>query len=195
MTVLLLVAACGERPAPPPAADTAPAPATAALVPPPPPFDTTLALQDVTFRVESPNAMTGNTVTITATGRELGGRPEVRGAAGRVVGAEVADLDANGSPEVYVYVREATPEGKGSLVALVVNRGRSLSDATLPAVGPASDTLAGYAGRDEFAVGEGALLRRWPREGAGAAGWRQLQYRLKPGEAGWQLRVERMTDF
>lgn len=25
--------------------------------------------------------------------------------------------------------------------------------------------------------------------------WRQLQYKLVPGEAGWQLRVERMIEF
>ena len=59
----------------------------------------------------------------------------------------------------------------------------------------------GYMGHDQFAVGEGSLLRRFPIYKAGDANakpsgkTRQLQYKLKAGEAGWMLKVGKVTDF
>lgn len=53
------------------------------------------------------------------------------------------------------------------------------------------DVTRGYMGHDEFAVGEGSLLRRFPvyREGdnnaAPTGGTRQIRYKLEAGEAGW----------
>ena len=55
-------------------------------------------------------------------------------------------------------------------------------------------------GHDEFAVGEGTLVGRFPvyREGDKNAeptgGTRQLQYKLEAGEAGWALRKDGVVD-
>jgi hypothetical protein len=82
---------------------------------------------------------------------------------------------------------------------------RTLAAAVLLALGAgctATDKAAkGYMGHDEFAVGEGSLLRRFPiyRSGdsnaAPTGGMRQLRYRLLPGEAGWILTPDRVVDY
>ena len=56
-------------------------------------------------------------------------------------------------------------------------------------------------GHDQFAIGEAALLRRFPiyRNGdtnaAPTGGVRQLQYKLKAGEAGWVLKLDNITAY
>ena len=121
--------------------------------------------------------------------------------AARVTGAEVADLNADGSPEIYVYVTSAGSGSYGSLVAYSVNRRKSLSEIYLPPVTEDKAASKGYMGHDEFAVGEGALLHRFPvyrdtdTNAKPTGGTRQLQYKLVPGEAGWVLKVDRMVEY
>jgi hypothetical protein len=56
-------------------------------------------------------------------------------------------------------------------------------------------------GHDEFAVVENTLVRRFPvyKDGdsnaAPSGGVRQLQYKLKPGEANWQLKLDRRVEY
>ena len=120
---------------------------------------------------------------------------------GTISGVEVEDLNADGYPEIYVYVSSAGSGSYGSLIAYSSNRNRSLSEIYLPPLEDDSDVSEGYMGHDTFAVGEGALLRRFPiyREGDANAepsgGTRQVQYRLKAGEAGWRLAPYKVVDF
>jgi hypothetical protein len=56
----------------------------------------------------------------------------------------------------------------------------------------------GYQGRDEFAVLEGVLGRRFPihdEAGAPTGRIRQLQYTLTAGEAGWILKADQILEF
>ena len=115
--------------------------------------------------------------------------------------AELADLDANGWPELYVYVSSAGSGSYGSLVAYAVNNGKSVSPIYLPPMELSPEALEGYMGHDEFAVVENRLVRRFPiyHEGdtnaAPSGGTRQLQYRLEAGEAGWVLQVDRVVEY
>ena len=121
---------------------------------------------------------------------------EIDGSAYRV---ELADLDANGWPELYVYVSSAGSGSYGSLVAYAVNNGKSMTSIYLPPM--SAEVSAGYQGHDEFAVVENRLARRFPVYLAGdinaqpSGGMRQLQYALIAGEAGWQLVVDRVVEF
>jgi hypothetical protein len=49
-----------------------------------------------------------------------------------LVDAEVADLNADGQPEIYVFVQGAGSGSYGELVAYALNNGRSLTPITLP---------------------------------------------------------------
>ena len=201
---VLLLVACGPRedakgtapvsrgPAPPPVV-TAPAPAAG--------FDQTLELQGVKFHVTCPNDSSLNQVTITPAGLEIDNSAIVREADGTVVGAEIADLNVDGSPELYVYVQSAGSGSYGSLVAFSANNKKSLSDIVLPPVADDPKASKGYMGHDEFAVVESTLVQRFPiyREGDANAQpsgkTRQIQYKLKAGEAGWVLEADKIVEY
>jgi hypothetical protein len=120
---------------------------------------------------------------------------------GNAYGSELADLDANGWPEIYVYVSSAGSGSYGSLVAYAVNNGKSMTPIYLPPRDQTPEVWTGYMGHDEFAVVENRLVRRFPlyNEGdtnsAPSGGTRQLQYRLEAGEAGWVLVVDKVVDY
>ena len=179
-----------------------PAPAAAAAIPAVPVgFDRQLELNGIGFHVTSPNVAAGNAVSVAPAGLEIDNSPFTTDADGAVTGAEVADLDADGSPEVYVYVTSTDDAERGSVVAFSANKRKSLSSIYLPPIADTPAAAKGYQGHDDFAVVEGSLVRRFPiyaGEGLGAAPTgkaRQLQYKLVPGEAGWLLKLDRTTDF
>ena len=202
-----LVGGCGGKPAPgdasEPASKLAPViEAPAAAVPPAVSagFDQHLELQGIGFHVSSPNLASGNTVTVVPTGLEIDNSPWESPVDGDVVGAEIGDLDANGSPEIYVYVRSRDSAARGSLVGYAANNRKSLSAIYLPPLSDDPAAAAGYQGHDEFALVEQSLARRFPLyAGDGDAAvptgkTRQLQYRLTAGEAGWKLDLVNSTE-
>jgi hypothetical protein len=176
-----------EKPAAAPGADT--------------PFTKTLELQGIRFRITSTHEGSLNRLTIVPSGLEIVHTPIERTIDGTVTGAEVADLNADGSPEVYVYVTSTGSGSYGSLVAYSANRRTSLSEIYLPPLTADQKISHGYMGHDEFAVLEGVLGRRFPlyRDSDSNArptgGMRQIQYKLVPGEAGWLLKVDRVVDY
>jgi hypothetical protein len=165
------------------------------------PFFAQAVLQDVTFQVESANEGSINRVTLRARTAEKDlGSIEVE-ADGTVTNVETADLDANGYPEIYIYVNSAGSGSYGSLIAYASNRNLSLSDIYLPPLENDPDAASGYMGHDDFVVGEGALLRRFPVYLEGdvnakpSGGTRQVQYHLEAGEAGWLLVPYKVINF
>ena len=156
-------------------------------------YDQTFELQGVSFRVQCENTGSLNTLTLTPGGLEIDNSPVTVEVDGVVTGAEVADLNADGSPEVYVYVTSAGSGSYGSIAAWSVNNRKSLSGIYLPELADDPESGKGYMGHDEFAVVEQHLVRRFPvyREGdsnaAPSGGTRQILYTLKAGESGWKL--------
>jgi hypothetical protein len=180
------------------------APAVGALPPPPAPqvpLRRSLNLQGVRFQLSSANDASLNELKIVPTGLSRDNTPIVRRIDGQVGGAEVADLDADGLPELYVYVTAAGSGSYGSLVAYAANQRRSLSEITLPPLDYTPGADKGYMGHDQFAVVENRLARRFPvyRDGdtnaSPTGGVRQLQYKLQRGEAGWRLVVDRVVEY
>jgi hypothetical protein len=161
-------------------------------------FAQVLELQGVTFNVVSPNGASANTVTVSTAGLETDNSAWSQEVDGIVTGAEVADLNVDGSPEVYVYVRSTGADAKGSVIAYVANNRKSLSMAFMAPLSDTPGAADGYRGQDEFAVLEGVLGRRFPihdEAGAPTGRIRQLQYTLNAGEAGWILKVDRILEF
>jgi hypothetical protein len=157
-----------------------------------------LELEGVTFNVVSANAAVSNTVTVSTTGLETDNSAWSQEVDGIVTGAEVADLNVDGSPEVYVYVRSTGADAKGSVVAYVANNRKSLSIAFMAPLSETPGAADGYRGQDEFAILEGVLGRRFPihdEAGTPTGRMRQLQYTLNAGEAGWILKVDRVLEF
>lgn len=165
------------------------------------PFDRTLALQGISFRVRAANDASINTVEIVPNGLQTDNSTLTQTVDGLVTGAEVADLNADGSPEIYVYVNSAGSGSYGSVVAYAANRKKSLSQIHLPPVNDNTQAARGYMGHDEFAVVENTFVQRFPIYGDGAVNakpsgrMRQLQYKLRPGEAGWVLKLDRVVEY
>jgi len=139
-------------------------------------------------------------LTIVPSGLAIDNTPIVRAIDGQITGAEVADLNADGSPEVYVYIRSAGSGSYGALVAFGVKQRQSLREIHLPPVSEDAKAAQGYMGHDDFAVVEGTLVRRFPiyrdtdSNAAPSGGMRQLHYTLQAGEASWQLQLDCMVD-
>jgi hypothetical protein len=165
------------------------------------PFFAQKVLQGVTFQVESPNDSSINPVTVQALADGKTFAEEGSEADGTITGVEVEDLNADGYPEVYVYVTSAGSGSYGSLIAYASNRNRSISPISLPPLEDDAAAANGYMGHDRFVVGEGSLVRNFPiyKDGdtnaAPTGGTRQILYRLQAGEAGWRLVPEKAFDF
>jgi len=165
------------------------------------PFDQRLELHGISFHVTSPNKLSDNTVRIVPSGLAIDNSPIDWEVPGVVTGAEVADLNVDRSPEIFVYVRGPAPEARGSLVALSANNRKSLSFITLPDLAQTRGATKGYRGHDELAVVEGTFVRRFPLFGKGGdpdaptGKTRQLQYKLRKGEASWVLKLDKMLEY
>lgn len=172
-----------------------------ALMQPPPlqaPFEQRLSLQGIGFHILAENSSSGSKLRIAPNGLSIDNSVQERLIGGQVTGAEIADLNVDGWPEVYVFVRGFGPGAPGSLVAMSVNNGKSISDVSVPALTPS--LAKGYRGHDQFAVLEGVLGRRFPvfpsqAPDAQPTKIRQIQYRLTTGEAIWKLVVARVFEY
>lgn len=164
------------------------------------PFEQNLTLQGIDFHVQADQVDGQPALRIDPKGLEIDNSAITRPLTGNIVRAEVADLNNDGSPEIYVSTRSPGRGLPGELIAYSANHKKSLSEIYLP---PASDnpkTAEGYQGEDAFSVVESTLVQRFPvydsaDANAGRTGkMRQIQYKLVPGEAGWILREDKVSE-
>lgn len=162
---------------------------------PTPPFEGKETLHGITFQVFSPNLRTDNRLTVTPACLTADNSPINLDVTGIITRIEVADINADGSPEIYVYGFDGSAQ---TLLAWSANKKKSLSQITLPELG---QHAKGHRGGDEFAVVEGILARRFPiypddRPDSKPTGkTRQIQYKLHQGEAGWLLKADHVVEF
>ena len=164
-------------------------------------FATRLELQGFGFDIAATNEGSINQLTINTSGLTDDADAITLEIDGAVSGAEIDDLDANGFPEIYIYVTSAGSGSYGSLVSFAVDSTKSLSEIYLPPVAEDSKYSDGYMGHDEFAVVEGTFVQRFPlyeitdsnSQPSGLT--RQLQYKLDAGEAGWVLRLDKAVEY
>ena len=157
-----------------------------------------LTLYDTDVVVSSSGAGSINTLTV-----RLGDSPEAANTEidGMAYSAEIADINVDERPEVFVAVASAGSGSYGSLVAYVVEADLSLSPIALPELGEDPDASRGYMGHDKFAVIEGSLVRRFPVYQQGdvnaepTGGTRNLVYKLEQQGEQWQLRLDRSYDY
>ncbi|MEM9255881.1 MAG: hypothetical protein AAGA91_10550 [Pseudomonadota bacterium] len=115
--------------------------------------------------------------------------------------ANVTDLNRDGWPEFYVFVTSAGSGAYGSVSAWGVNEGKSLSPIYLPPLEQTPGASTGYMGHDEFVIVDSRLVRRFPifaetnSNASRPSTFRQIAYRLMPGEAGWVLEVDKVEQF
>lgn len=157
-----------------------------------------LSLFDVEVVVSSSGEGSINTLSIRLVDAATSASDDVDGSVYR---AEIADLNADGRPEVFAYVSSAGSGSYGSLVAYVIDDGLQLLPITLPDLGGNTRVSAGYMGHDEFAVVETSLVRRFPLYHSGdvnaepTGGTRNVIYKLKESANGWAMVVSQVNDY
>lgn len=157
-------------------------------------FDKKFELHGIHFQVIG----TGNRLRIIPSGLKIDNSPIEREIDGTVTGADIGDINVDGSPEIYVYIKA---KEKGALIAYSANNKKSLSEIFLPPFPDDLKLTKGYRGHDEFMMVEGIVAQRFPLYKDGdtdakpTGGWRQLQYKLVPGEASWQLKLDKTIEY
>ena len=161
-------------------------------------FHKTMSLYGITFDVKCPNNSSLNTVTITPKGLEIDNSPQIAEANGTITDAEIADIDLDGSPEIYVFVTNAGSGSYGSLIAYSSNNNKSLSQIYLPDLMEDKKNSIGYAGHDEMAIIETTFSRRfkvYDKNYKPTSKVRQLQYKLSKGESGYVLKLDKTYEI
>lgn len=165
------------------------------------PFSRQLSLHDITFEFESSNLGSINNLSIKTQGLEISNELISIEIEGSIYEAELADLNSDGSPEVYIYVAGPGSGSYGNLIAFSANNKKTLSEIYLVDLFNNPELNEGYMGHDEFSIMENYLTRRFPiyRDGdtnhSPTGGIRQIRYTLKAGEAGWILDFKDKVDF
>lgn len=152
-------------------------------------FQKTLNLQGISFTITTKPASEKTILTIQPEGLQISNDPIEEQITGIVTGAEIEDLNKDGYPELLVYTQTTDPGKKGSVVAVSVNGGKSASSVYFPEIMEDPKLANGYQGQDEFQLAEDVLVRRFPiyADGKASGKSREIQYRLKEGEASRKL--------
>lgn len=161
------------------------------------PYDETIKAGDLSFHVVAPNSAEENKVTITPSGLKNSNDPVTVEIEGELTKTILEDLNGDNIPELFLIATGAGSGSYGEVKVFSTNGGKSLTDIVIDE--PKIEDMKGYMGHDEFEVVEGTFIRRFPvykPEDSNAkptGGWRQIQYKLQPGEAVWHLRIDRVV--
>lgn len=120
---------------------------------------------------------------------------------GKVTNAEIADLNADGFPELLVYSTSAGSGSYGNVIGFSPNNGKSLSQVSFPDVADNPKANSGYMGHDSFAVVANKLVQIFPvykkndNNSKPTGGTRQIQYKLINGESSRIFVAEKIEDL
>ncbi|WP_242202906.1 hypothetical protein [Aestuariivivens insulae] len=165
-------------------------------------FTKLLNLQNIGFNISSIKKNGKNTLTVFAFGLTEQDYNETFDIAGeQVIDAEVEDLNADGSPDLFVYTQSIDGDKYGNVYAFSVNNKKSMSQVYFQPTADNTKINKGYKGHDEFSIVETVLVQQFPvyKEGDTNAkptgGTRQVSYKLVDGEASRKLEVSNTSSM
>jgi len=164
-------------------------------------YDQKVSLLGISFHVSCSNDSSLNILTIKPSALKGDNSVIRQEIDGTVTRTEVADLNADGSPEIYVYINSVGSGSYGNVIAYSANNNKSLSSIYFPPISDDKVHSKGYMGHDEFMVVENSLVRRFPlykkndTNSKPTGGKRDVEYKLVAGEASWQLKLVKSSDF
>ncbi len=160
-------------------------------------FDKTLFTGNISFQVHCDNNSSLNRLTIKPKGLQGSNKEIYLEADGAVTGAQIGDINHDGSPELYIYINSAGSGSYGSLVAYSADHNKSLSLIHLKEMTKKQMEDWGYMGHDGFKLGRNSLDRSFPVYKKGdnnanpSGGIKVLHYKLSSEEATWQLKLSK----
>ncbi len=156
-------------------------------------FSKDIDWDDDVFEIRSSNGK----LTIRTFGQDEGNEIFEQPIEGRVTGAEAADLNHDGFPEVLVFVASDGSGSYGSVIGYSSNNGKSMSSIYFPPTAENSKINQGYMGHDTFSTAEDTLVQSFPVFRPGDTNshptgpTRQVQYALVDGENSRSFQVSR----
>ena len=160
-------------------------------------FKKTVSYKTISFDITK----SGDTLTIQPSGFESDNTKVIKTIEGTVSNIEVDDINTDGSPELMIYITSSGSGNYGTAIGFSGNNNKSMSEITIPRIVDNPKTNKGYMGHDEFALVEGTLVQRFPiyKEGdtnsKPTGGMRQIQYKLKNGEASKVFAVDKIIEY
>lgn len=163
-------------------------------------FIKTLSLQNIVFDVNTIRKDGKLILNITPFGLKGDNSKISQEIKGTVVDAEVEDLNSDGSPELLVYTTSQDNNHHGNVIGYSVNNGKSMSQIAFPSITENAEAYKGYVGQDEFSIVETTLVRRFKTyssndESKPTGKIKQVEYKLKEGEASRKFEISKVTEF
>jgi len=164
-------------------------------------FQKTLTLQNISFAIKTIGEGSIGKLTIETKGLEKDNQKITLELDGQVANAEIEDLNSDGFPEILIYTVSAGSGSYGNVIGYSVNNGKSISQIYFPEISENKEANMGYMGHDEFAIVETSLVRRFPIYRADdsnsnpTGGTRQIQYKLKDGEASRLFVIDKISEY
>ena len=156
-------------------------------------LDTTMKVGKAGYRVTTRNVNPEkNSITISPIGFDANMREFSFEVKGRVNKAEVDDLNADGFPDLVLYVFNNDSITKGSVVGISSETNTTVKPILFPEIVDDPKLRDGYKGNDQFMLMEGLLVRRFPvyqtdtlaKSIMPTGKIRQIMYRVAPAEKG-----------
>ena len=162
-------------------------------------FHKVLSFKNITFDVKAVGKGSLQKTTIQPSGLTATNRAETLETE-PVTGAEIADLNADGYPELLIFTQSAGSGSYGKVIAFSVNKGKSMSAVTFPETSQNPEIKNGYGGHDKFTITDNALTQEFPIYNEGdtnnkpSGKKRQITYKLKDGEASRVFVVDQVKE-
>jgi len=166
-------------------------------------IDTTMKIGKAGYKVLCSNkSEVKNSISITPIGFQNSARDVSFEVKGRILKAEVDDLNNDVFPDLVLYVYEPGDKGKGNVIGISSINNESFTGITFPDIVNDPKLRNGYNGFDSFLLMEGSLMRRFPvfitdSTGSKPTGMiRQIQYKVfKDEREGLKFKVERSYEY
>lgn len=148
------------------------------------PFEKVLQAGEVSFEVRSPNRGQDNQLTLTSSGFSVRDEAQQVEIEGLLADAQLADLNADGYPEVYLFtISEAEGAKAMQVYAFASYRNRSFGPIYIPALPESDSRMQGYQGGDKYRLGSEELIRTFST----TDGEESMEYELVKGETSFVL--------
>ncbi len=164
-------------------------------------FQKLLTLQNISFEITTKGEGSLQELTLQPFGLKTDNSKFTTQIEGNVTDAEIGDLNMDGFPEVLIYTRSAGSGSYAQVMGFSVNNGKSMSQISFPNIQDNPKANEGYMGHDEFALVENTLVQRFRiyKEGdtnnKPTGNYRQIQYKMKNGEASRKFVVDKIIEF
>lgn len=154
----------------------------------------TLSMGKYIFDIESTNGQ----LSVQPIGFDKDNTKITQSIEGEITNAEIGDLNIDGFPELMIYTRTKDANHMGTVIGFSSNKGLSVSQISIPSIKDKAEASKGYNGNDEFAIVESGFSQRFPivdAKNQPTGKMRQIQYKLKDGEASRILVVDKVIEF